>query len=324
MLQPRCFNAVGSGGVRRREAATVTAKKAYWLTPNKLNDVIYAPVKDIAFVGKKRSAAFHDCEGPVDKPGANTSTIVSPTDAQKMNFLRSLSTSSTKPAVLAVVREFHRSYIPFASHDVFPPILHNLYEAENLKFDYGKLLELAEKTTITVTEDQCRAVELETREQYKSRLWFRFRAGRITASKLKAVCSTSVASPSLSLIMGICHPELGKFRNAATRWGCEHESIAISSYKASSAEAHTNWQILPSGFVINEEKPFIGASPDSIVTCSCCGRGTVEVKVSNHSPQFIMKRLFFSVHFARKASLFRKQLMIRRSAWRPQKRVHFS
>ena len=113
-------------GVRRREAATVTAKKAYWLTSNKLNDVIYAPVKDIAFVGKKRSAAFHDCEGPVDKPGANTSTIVSPTDAQKMNFLRSLSTSSTKPAVLAVVREFHRSYIPFASHDVFPPILHNL------------------------------------------------------------------------------------------------------------------------------------------------------------------------------------------------------
>ena len=41
------------------------------------------------------------------------------------------------------------------------------------------------------------------RDQSNCRLWFRLRAGRITASRFKSACSTDPASPSLSLIMGI-------------------------------------------------------------------------------------------------------------------------
>ena len=33
-----------------------------------------------------------------------------------------------------------------------------------------------------------------------------------------------------------------------------------------------------SGLVLAEENPFIGASPDSNVDCSCCGSGLLEVK----------------------------------------------
>lgn len=43
-------------GVRIRDSMTVTQKKAYWVMPNGVKEVQYAPVKDINFVGKKRSA----------------------------------------------------------------------------------------------------------------------------------------------------------------------------------------------------------------------------------------------------------------------------
>jgi len=42
-------------GVRIRNSMTVTEKRAYWVMPNGVKDVPYAPVKSIEFVGKKRS-----------------------------------------------------------------------------------------------------------------------------------------------------------------------------------------------------------------------------------------------------------------------------
>jgi len=33
------------------------------------------------------------------------------------------------------------------------------------------------------------------------------------------------------------------------------------------------------GFFINTECPFMGASPDGIVTCECCDEGICEIKV---------------------------------------------
>ena len=42
-------------GVRIRDSMTVTQKKAYWVIPNAVKEVLYAPVKSIDFVGKKRS-----------------------------------------------------------------------------------------------------------------------------------------------------------------------------------------------------------------------------------------------------------------------------
>ena len=82
-----------------------------------------------------------------------------------------------------------------------------------------------------MTEAQAKTVEEKTRSQYHNRLWYRMRAGRITASKLKAVCHTDQAFPSESLVMSICHPELSKFKSTATTWGCEHERTARERYK---------------------------------------------------------------------------------------------
>ena len=51
------------------------------------------------------------------------------------------------------------------------------------------------------------AVEKETRDQSHSKLWYRYRAGRVTASKMKAICRMNTDQPSQSLIKSICYTE---------------------------------------------------------------------------------------------------------------------
>ena len=119
--------------------------------------------------------------------------------------------------MLAVSRDYHESYFSQAMQENFPePLM-------NLKKDYGQLLSLAIQTDVNVTKNNIRVVETQTQNQYKSRLWNRMRAGRVTESKLKAVCHTDPVSLSVSLVMSICHQELHRFETSATRWGRSHE-----------------------------------------------------------------------------------------------------
>ena len=41
---------------------------------------------------------------------------------------------------------------------------------------------------------------------------------------------------------------------------------------------HTNLSICDSGLLINSNWPFIGATPDRIIFCECCGKGTLALK----------------------------------------------
>ena len=41
---------------------------------------------------------------------------------------------------------------------------------------------------------------------------------------------------------------------------------------------HIDFQVRESGLVINPLWPSFGASPDGIISCKCCGRGTLEIK----------------------------------------------
>ena len=71
-----------------------------------------------------------------------------------------------------------------------------------------------------------------------------------------------------------------KFKTAATCWGCEHEAMARSRYKFIMSQVHQDFQVSECGFFINPDYPYIGASPDGTVTCSCCSDGICEVKVN--------------------------------------------
>ena len=122
-------------------------------------------------------------------------------------FYSSLAYCSSKPAILALVEPFSSSYVPKSLNPKLPMSLSQVFKPEYLRMNYGELLKEGEKCTIT-------------------------------ASQFKAVCHTDVNSPSLSLIMRICHPELSKFRSSATCWGCEHESKVRGKYESMSLEKH--------------------------------------------------------------------------------------
>ena len=75
-----------------------------------------------------------------------------------------------------------------------------------------------------VTQNMAVTVE---REQYKTRMWFNYHAGRITASKMKAVCHTN---PAQGLIKQVCYPQTYNFTSKQTSWGCTHEKAARDCY----------------------------------------------------------------------------------------------
>ena len=104
------------------------------------------------------------------------------------------------------------------------------------------------------------------------------RAGRVTASKFKAACSTNPDKPSKSLIKMICYPGAHRFSNAATKWGISNESKAREAYEFSIADQHLNLSVADSELHINENWPVLGASPDGLVFCECCGKGLFEIK----------------------------------------------
>ena len=129
-----------------------------------------------------------------------------------------------------------------------------------------------------VTQNMAVTVEKASREQYKTRMWFNYRAGRITASKMKAVCHTNPANPAQGLIKQVCYPQMYNFTSKQTSWECTHEKAARDRYKKRMKETHTTFSITDSGFVINPEWTFIGATPDGMVSCDCCGKGVMEIK----------------------------------------------
>ena len=132
--------------------------------------------------------------------------------------------------------------------------------------------------SLSITSEQARLVEEKTRKQSNSRIWFQQRAGRITASKFRAPSNTDISQPSKSLIKLTCYPENNSFQFKAREWGCEHEKLALEPYTSQNGKHHLGFNISCSGFVIHTSYPHMGASPDGIVTCECCGCGVLEVK----------------------------------------------
>ena len=112
------------------------------------------------------------------------------------------------------------------------------------------------------------AVEQETRQQSASKLWFKFRAGRITASRMKQACNTDPAIPSQSLIKSICYPEAYRFVSEAMQWGCSHEATARNEYNTHQKSKHQDFVLWQSGLVLNPDWPHLGASPDGVSSVS--------------------------------------------------------
>ena len=86
--------------------------------------------------------------------------------------------------------------------------------------------------------------------------------------------------------------KINKSRSFATDWGCIHDDEARAAYVDVVSKEHQNFSAKTSGLIINPYWPYIGASPDGIVECSCCGMRCLEIKCPhsyrNSNPQALI------------------------------------
>jgi len=273
-----------------------------WNEPTNIEAIPYSKLADLPFTipkpqiscNKMKGAHLYDDTIPyselpqpevvktkLSSPGSSMSgsshtlLCTPPSEAEQMEFLCKI--SKHKPAINSIVSPFSDLYTSSVSIRELPPSLNNLYQPQHEELTYNELLELCDKITVSVTATDITVIEEFTRDQSQSSAWYTQKAGRITASKMKSVCSTDPGNPSQSLIRQICYPHLHKFSNRATAWGCDHEAEARTAYIESMAD-HQNFSCKQSGLVVSATHPYIGANPDGIINCDCCGLGTLEVK----------------------------------------------
>ncbi|XP_021339563.1 uncharacterized protein LOC110440741 [Mizuhopecten yessoensis] len=67
-------------------------------------------------------------------------------------------------------------------------------------------------------------------------------------------------------------------KNKAIRWGLDNEDKARTQYTSANKTVHNDFKCETTGLLIDHRSPFIGASADGLRCCTCCGKGTVEIK----------------------------------------------
>ena len=52
----------------------------------------------------------------------------------------------------------------------------------------------------------------------------------------------------------------------------------MEDYEQAALKHHQGFTVEEAGLFVHPDMPFIGASPDRVINCECCGKGVLEVK----------------------------------------------
>ena len=168
---------------------------------------------------------------------------------------------------------------------------------------------------IKFSEEDAEYLAEATKMQSESLIWFEHRKGRITASHFGAVCKTSVQNPSKTLIEAILQKKTMP-KIPALEWGKSKEDTARKAYVSTISHRHSSFEVKCTGLHLNTAYPHLGASPDGIVCCSCCGPGLLEIKcpfskqdvdpTSINDPNFYLKHTSFGVQLYQKHNYYKQ------------------
>lgn len=160
-----------------------------------------------------------------------------------------------------------------------PELLTSLYDREHCLLSNDELKVACENVfkTLSISEEAATYLEESTHLQLKSTIW---RQGRITASMFHAVSRTPLASPAASVVNRIVDKGSTKrsFAPPPLQWGIDHEDNARNVYVELVKDDHSEFACSPAGLFVNPDYPHLGASPDGVIECNCCGTGLSEVK----------------------------------------------
>lgn len=227
-----------------------------------------------------------------------------PSEMEQMRLLSGLASLHQNAVGLSTYKEYCQPFVglgPTPKKQQLPQSLRQLYQASNACLSIEDFNNLCDTTVsnLKVSKEQAMYVEEVTRTQSLSTTWHDMRLGRITASVAGEVLHHTKNKPPSSLIKKICVPQEKSLQVPAIDWGRKHEEDALYLYSfihhqgnsnltttpkgniyiaAGAKSNHTNGSVSKCGLLIDDKRPFLGATPDGIVDCSCCGRGVIEIK----------------------------------------------
>ena len=254
-----------------------------WLPATVKKTVAPAQICDIDF----RLHKVNKCQSAISKPKtvkvsvkSQYTNLTEPSETIQKEFFEKLSRSKYRRGILSIHEKYNKPYLPLSEEKKLPKTVSSFYMDEKLNSTYTELIDAAHTivSSYKVSDEEIHNLEKVTELQSRCRLWCTHRAGRITASNFKSAVQTYPDKPSVSLVKKLCYPHQHAFSTSATRWGCEHESTAVEEFMDWFSMEHEDCNFSNCGFLINKKHPFLGASPDGIVHCSCHGKYLVEVK----------------------------------------------
>lgn len=274
--------------VRCRETTTVTGQPAYWMIPSNITKVRAEVGHRIDFTSAKakRKCLNNLLDGevasiPALRTSSNMCRFNTATQEQWESYLAQLQKVSPKAAILSTLPVYCDAFTdpvqPFSAPD-------SLRSLRNKKMDGSELSVLRQycktiASKVNVTPEQAEFIERQTRKQHKCSSWFHLRTGRITASKMHSVFVSDFDNPALSTVRAVCYPNNSSTNQCpATAWGRQNEENGRTQYKLQTMKHRCDMQVSECGFIINPKFPQVGASPDGLVQCTCCGKGCIEIK----------------------------------------------
>ncbi|XP_039513627.1 uncharacterized protein LOC120469007 [Pimephales promelas] len=164
-----------------------------------------------------------------------------------------------------------------------PEPLVALYDVTLTGLCPNKILERSEDTFAKLgrelTSEQCVNLEFTTRNQSQSQAWHTHRTGRITSTTLHRVCTVETEKAKTNLVKQVMHYSNQDLSHVpAVLWGRDMEDTARRQYTEIMKTQHHNFDVELCGVVVRPDKPHLGASPDGMAHCTCCGKAAVEIK----------------------------------------------
>ena len=229
--------------VRRYAETSSTSKSNTWLEPSTVKQAPYLRLEDISFTSAEQTMKEYRKLQQSPKPvSSKLPQHDKPYQSDVLELYEKCSSVTSMVPIFFSLEDapYCKSFVQSDAH--LPIQYQSLYDPRHLDLNYLELVEAGEKMSglFDLTSTQQKHLEELTRGQLLSKLWMRFRAGRITASRLHQVVHSDPHKPAISLVYAICYPETIKVTTKATLYGCEHEGKAIDKYKLAAIQKHKN------------------------------------------------------------------------------------
>ena len=134
---------------------------------------------------------------------------------------------------------------------------------------------------IKLDDKQISDISEKTKAQSNSKEWSLQRRGRITASLFHRVASkvhNLERNPNVDAVVKEIAGVQQTPQTEAMKHGKDTEPKAKLAYIRFMKRRHRTFVASDTGLIISHDYPFIGASPDLLVSCKCHGKGLCEIK----------------------------------------------